>query len=72
MTYKDEYKDYLVYFDTKAQFDCEYNYYTKDMPVNNRSSITERIGVNGLHPSSDGYLQLGDAFYRFLVEMLKR
>ena len=72
MTYKEDYKDYLVYFDTKAQFDCEYNYYTKDMPVNNRSNVTERIGVNGLHPSSDGYLQLGDAFYRFLVEMLKR
>ena len=72
MCNREEYKDYLLYFDTKAQFDSEYNYYTKDMPVNNRSNITERIGVNGLHPSSDGYLQLGDAFYRFLIEMLKR
>ena len=66
-----EYKDFMIYFDTKAQFDNEYNYYTKDMPVNNRSDICERIGVNGLHPSANGYLQLGDMFYRSLVEMLK-
>ena len=72
MTYSDKYKDFVTYFDIKAQFDSEYNYYVKEEKVNNRSSITERIGVNGLHPSSDGYLQLGDAFYRFLVEMLKK
>ena len=68
---RSEYKDYMMYFDTKAQFDSEYNYYTKDEPVNTRSNITERIGVNGLHPSNNGYLQLGDMFYRCLVEMLK-
>ena len=68
----DEYKDYLTYFDIKSQFDSEYNYYTKDIPVNNRSDITERIGVNGLHPSMNGYLELGDAFYRFLVHMLNK
>ena len=42
------------------------------MKVNNRSEILERIGTNGLHPSIDGYKQIGDAFYRFLVEMVKR
>ena len=42
------------------------------MPVNNRSTITERIGVNGIHPSMDGYLELGDIFYRSLIEMLKK
>ena len=67
---REEYKDYLTYFDMKAQFDSEYNYYTKDMKVNNRSDVLERIGVNGLHPSMNGYLQMGDAFYRFLVHML--
>lgn len=69
---RDEYKDYLTYFDLKAQFDSEYNYHTKDMKVNNRSEILERIGVNGLHPSMAGYLQMGDAFYRFLVHMLNK
>ena len=69
---RDKYKDFVTYFDVKAQFDAEYNYYTKDMPVNNRSNIKERIGVNGIHPSMDGYLELGDIFYRSLIEMLKK
>lgn len=67
----DKYKDYCKYFDTKAQFDVEYNYWTKDMKVNNRSEVVERIGINGIHPSLDGYNQIGDSFYRALVEMLK-
>lgn len=66
------YSGYTVYFDTKAQFDSEYNYPVEEITVNNRSKIVERIGVNGLHPSMDGYLQIGDAFYRFLVEMIKK
>lgn len=72
LTYRDCYKDFMTYSDMKAQFDSEYNYHTKMMPVNNRSDITERIGVNGLHPSMNGYLQMGDAFYRFLVHMLNK
>ena len=71
LTYSDEYKDYLMYFDTKAQFDPEYNYHVKEEKVNARSEITERIGVNGIHPNMNGYLQLGDMFYRSLIEMLK-
>lgn len=66
------YSGYTVYFDTKAQFDSEYNYPVEEITVNNRSKIVERIGINGLHPSMDGYLQIGDAFYRFLVEMIKK
>ena len=67
----DEYKDYVRYFDIKSLFDSEYNYWTKDSPVNNRQTITERIGVNGLHPNMNGYLQIGDAFYKALVSMIK-
>lgn len=66
------YSGYTVYFDTKAQFDSEYNYPVEETTVNNRSKTVERIGINGLHPSMDGYLQIGDAFYRFLVEMIKK
>ena len=36
-------------------------------PVNARSKTTELIGVNGVHPNMDGYLQIGDVFYRKLV-----
>ena len=67
----DKYKEFVKYFDTKAQFDSEYNYWTKDEKVNNRCERTERIGINGIHPSLDGYKQIGDSFYRALIEMLK-
>ena len=36
-------------------------------PVNNRSDETEVIGTNGVHPSMNGYLQIGDVFFRSLV-----
>ncbi len=65
-------KDYLTYFDVKSQFDSEYNYPYILANVNNRSNIKERLGTNGLHPSLDGYQQIGDAFYRLLVEMIKK
>ena len=61
----------MRHFDIKSLFDSEYNYWTKDTPVNNRQTITERIGVNGLHPNMNGYLQIGDAFYKALVSMIK-
>lgn len=69
----DEFKDYVTYFDTKAQFDSEYNYWTKNEPVNARNNeYTERLGVNGIHPSINGYNQIGDIFYRALVYMLNK
>ena len=72
LTKTDEYKDYVFYFDVKSLFDSEYNYYTADTLVNNRSKVTERVGVNGIHPSLDGYNQMGDIFYKALVEMVKK
>ena len=71
LTYRDEFKSYTRYFDIKSLFDSEYNYWTKDTPVNNRQTITERLGVNGLHPNNNGYLQIGDAFYKALIAMIK-
>jgi len=64
---RDKYKDFVKYVDTKAQFDTEYNMPYVMKPVNNRSKVLEKIGTNGVHPSMDGYLQLGDVFYRILV-----
>ncbi len=69
----EKYNNYMLYFDTKGQFDCEYNYYTKDENVNLRNSdYKERIGVNGIHPSMNGYLQIGDSFFRALVAMINK
>lgn len=67
----DKYKDYCLYSDVKAQFDSEYNMPYKMVKVNNRSNIEERVGTNGIHPSINGYLQIGDVFYRMLVHVTK-
>lgn len=64
---EEEFKPYTRYVDTKAQFDSEYNMPYIEKPVNARSSITEKIGTNGVHPNMNGYLQIGDVFYRALV-----
>lgn len=68
---KDEYKSYCRYIDMKAQFDVEYNMPSADFKVNARSNITEKLGTNGVHPTMDGYLQIGDVFYRALVSDMK-
>lgn len=62
-----EYKDYCRYIDMKAQFDVEYNMPSEMTKVNARSTILEKLGTNGVHPTMAGYLQIGDVFYRALV-----
>ena len=61
---------YLGKIDTmclSAQFDTEHNFPKTEMPVNCRSSLIEPIGTNALHCTSEGYLQMADAFYRAIV-----
>lgn len=72
LTFREEYRDYVYYFDTKAQFDSENSYATKLTPLNNRTNEMEKLGVNGIHPSMNGYLQIGDSFYRALIQMLNK
>ena len=38
--------------------------------VNTRSTIQEYRGTNGVHPSPEGYLQIGDVAYRWMVKDL--
>ena len=64
---RDEYKDYMRYIDMKAQFDVENNMPHMERKVNVRSEKTELIGSNGVHPTMDGYKQIGDCFFRALV-----
>lgn len=66
-----EYQSYCRYIDLKAQFDVEYNMPSTMMKVNARNTIEERIGTNGVHPTMEGYLQIGDVFYRALVADMK-
>ena len=69
---RDEYKDYCRYIDMKAQFDVEYNMPSTMLKVNARSEEVERIGTNGVHPTMNGYLQIGDVFYRALVADMEK
>lgn len=61
------YSSFVNYIDVAGQFDTDYNMPSTNKPVNNRSDETEVIGTNGVHPSMNGYLQIGDAFFRSLV-----
>ena len=66
-TKMDEYKDFLFYIDGMGQFDSEYNMPTQSKPVNNQNSTTELVGnAMGMHPNNQGYLQIGDTFFRAL------
>lgn len=64
----EQYKDFLYYIDGMGQFDSEYNMPTESKPVNNQNSTTEPVGnAMGMHPTTNGYRQIGDVFYRALM-----
>ena len=65
----EEYKSFMRYVDGMGQFDSEYNMPTQGKPVNNQNSTTEPVGnAMGMHPTSNGYLQIGDTFFRALMK----
>lgn len=69
---QDKYKNFVRYIDMKAQFDIENNMPQALEKVNARSNKEEYIGTNGVHPTMEGYLQIGDVFYRALVADLNK
>lgn len=67
----DEFGEYCYYIDTKGQFDTEFNMPSVETDANNRNDTdTEIVGTNGVHPTTAGYYQIGDAFYRGLHRVL--
>lgn len=70
MANEDEFKGYVEFVNISAQFDSENNMPRQTKQVNTRCSLTEQVGTNGVHPSTDGYYQIGDASYRALVPEL--
>ncbi|WP_040197452.1 hypothetical protein [Candidatus Soleaferrea massiliensis] len=61
---EETYAPFLNFMQLCGQFDSAYSGIMEWRPVNQRSSYTELIAVNGVHPSQSGYLQIADAFYR--------
>ena len=65
----DEYASFMRYVDVMGQFDSEYNMPTEGKDVNNQNSQDELIGnAMGMHPTDNGYRQIGDVFYRALMK----
>ena len=68
-TKSEDYKSFLSYIDGMGQFDSEYNMPTEGKPVNNQNSTTEQVGnAMGMHPTNNGYMQIGDTFFRALMQ----
>lgn len=58
-----EFSGYVLFCDLMATFDIEHSYPATAMAVNPRSTETEMIGTNGVHPTSVGQYELSDALY---------
>lgn len=68
----EDYASFMTYIDGMGQFDSEYNMPSESKPVNTQSATTEQVGnAMGMHPNTDGYMQLGDIFYRALMKNSK-
>ncbi len=65
------YADFVEFVNISSQFDSEYNMPYANTKVNTRSSLTEKRGNNGVHPSTDGYMQIADVVYRNLMFELR-
>lgn len=58
------YSSFVEFVNVSAQFDSLYNMPSSARPVNNRNTLTEDIGSNGVHPTDDGQMQIADAIFR--------
>ena len=61
-----EFANYVEYSPVLEEFDAENGYPIKQTAVNNRSSVTEAVGTNGVHPTAEGSYMVADAIYRII------
>ena len=61
---EDAYKNNVDFINLAGQFDSEYSYNTIEQLANVRTTQKETVQSNGLHPSSNGSMQIADAVYR--------
>lgn len=67
-----KYRDFLSFVQISGQFDTEYCGVFEERPANVRCEKTERVGINGVHPTPEGYRQIADAAFRKVIGMLDR
>jgi len=61
------YSSFVEFVNVASQFDSENNMPEADKAVNSRSVKTEKVGTNGVHPSTEGYYQIADVVYRNVI-----
>lgn len=61
------YSGFMEFVNISAQFDAENNMQEAAKPVNTRSSKTETIGTNGVHPGTEGQYQIADGVFRNFI-----
>ena len=61
------YKDFVEFVNISAEFDTEYNMPYSEVNVNTRSTVKEKRGTNGVHPSTEGYYQIADTVFRNFI-----
>ncbi|MFA7172897.1 MAG: hypothetical protein WC340_05700 [Kiritimatiellia bacterium] len=61
------YIGFVEFVNISAQFDSENNMPERNVPVNTRNAKTEKRGINGVHPSKEGYDQIADVVFRNFV-----
>lgn len=71
MANEEEFADYVEFINVSGQFDSEYNMPCTSKAVNTRSTATEHIGTNGVHPGTQGYYQIADAAFRNMCARIK-
>ena len=71
-TQEPAYRDFMEFINISGQFDSDYNMPSAERNVNTRNNTTELIGINGVHPTCEGYMQIADAAFRNMVHMCKK
>lgn len=63
----EEYSSFVEFVNVSSQFDTDYMMLHNEKVVNTRSTVKEWMDTNGVHPSNEGYLQIGDVVYRNFI-----
>lgn len=71
-TNEEKYKDFMEFINLSGQVDADHAFPSEEKRVNTRSATLETIGINGAHPSYEGYMQIADAVWRNMVASLNK
>jgi hypothetical protein len=65
-----EFSSYVRSAPVLQMFDNQNGYPTIDVPVNNRTLLTEKRGSNGVHPTTEGSYMVADSIFPVIASIL--